>query len=123
MTGWDATGRLEALWGKVGGRDGLARLTGIQGGTLSGYNTGRLKLGQKNAERIAAALEVSLLDLDKPADPEIPAERLVLDRLATLEAADEARREELEALAQLAAGLVVRVERLEGGASQRERQS
>lgn len=63
---WDAAGLLEPLWGAVGGRDKLAKLTGIQPGTLSGYNTGRLKLGLQNAKKIAAALGVSTLELGAP---------------------------------------------------------
>jgi transcriptional regulator with XRE-family HTH domain len=64
--GWKATGLLEPLWGKVGGRDELARKTGINPATLSGVNTGRLNLGRANAERIAQVLEVSLVELGAP---------------------------------------------------------
>jgi hypothetical protein len=38
---WKATGLLEQLWGKVGGRDGLADRTGIDAGNISGYNSRR----------------------------------------------------------------------------------
>lgn len=41
-------------------------------------------------------------------------------RLEALEAADEAKRQEVEALALLVAGLVVRVERLEGAVSEKQ---
>lgn len=74
--GWYATGRLELLWGSVGGRDKLGALTGIQPGTLSGYNTGRLRLGLANAEKIAAALDCTLEDLGQPVigDRSVPAQ-------------------------------------------------
>lgn len=64
--GWDATGRLRPLWGKVGGRDRLADLTGINATVLSSYNSGKRQLGEKNAKRIAKALKVSLLELGAP---------------------------------------------------------
>jgi DNA-binding transcriptional regulator YdaS (Cro superfamily) len=105
MASWDATGLLEPLWGKVGGRDRLAALTHIQPATLSGYNTGRLKLGTRNAEKIAAALEVSLADLGAPeaAAADDPTSRPLLDRLQALEAALEQQREDsARALAALA---------------------
>lgn len=68
--GWDATGRLEALWHRVGGRDKLAGITGISPTTLSGYNTGKKPLGMKNAPRIAEALGVTVYDLGAP--PAVP---------------------------------------------------
>jgi transcriptional regulator with XRE-family HTH domain len=61
--GWSAKGLLEPLWQRVGGRDELARLTGISGSTLSGYNSGKRPLGMANAHKIAAVLGVSLYDL------------------------------------------------------------
>lgn len=86
--GWDATGLLEPLWGRVGGRDRLAALTGIQAPTLSGYNTGRLPLGLRNAEKVASALGVTVFDLGAPtAEAEGPAAQSVLDRLEEAEAA------------------------------------
>lgn len=114
--GWNATGLLGALWGKVGGRDKLADLTGIQRSTLSGYNTGRLPLGRKNAEKIAAALDVSVLELGAPGPPDARS----LPFRARLEQAEaeaaEARRETQD-LAQLVAELTVRVEHLEAHGS------
>lgn len=86
MSGWDATGRLEAFWGKVGGRDKLADVTGIQRSTLSGYNTGRLPLGMKNAERIAAALNVTVFDLGAPTAQQAAARSVaVVDRVTAVE--------------------------------------
>jgi len=83
--GWDAKGLLKPLWGRVGGRDGLARLTGITGETLSGYNTGRLPLGRKNAERIADALSISVAELGAPA-PYVAEDELTLhERVSLLE--------------------------------------
>lgn len=64
--GWDAKERLKPLWGKVGGRDGLAALTGITGQTLSAYNSGSRPLGIVNGRRIADALGVSVLELGAP---------------------------------------------------------
>jgi len=93
--GWNAKGLLEPLWGKVGGRDELAKLTGIQRGTLSGYNTGRLKLGLKNGPRIAEALKVTLYDLGAPEEADnSPQAQTIRDQLANLIR----RHEELEAL-------------------------
>jgi transcriptional regulator with XRE-family HTH domain len=84
-TSWDATGRLAPIWKKVGGRDKLADRTGIQAPTLSGYNTGRLPLGERNARKIAAALEVSLLELGAPeATADDPASLTLVDRLTEL---------------------------------------
>lgn len=110
---WKATGLLSTHWGKVGGRDALARLTGIQGTSLSGYNTGRLNLGEKNARKIADALDLTLLDLGAPveADPETG-----LSILRRLEAVEEDFREGL--LIQTAVNaevrdLLSRVQRLE----------
>ena len=64
--GWEARGLLKPLWGRVGGRDRLAELTGIQPSTISGYNAGRLPLGMANARKIAAALGVTVADLGAP---------------------------------------------------------
>jgi DNA-binding transcriptional regulator YdaS (Cro superfamily) len=64
--GWDAAGTLAPLWHRVGGRDGLAALTGIGGTTLSSYNSGRRQLGMTNAQKIAAALDVTVEDLGAP---------------------------------------------------------
>lgn len=65
---YDLTGRLQPLWARVGGRDELARLTGISGPTLSAYNTGRQRARARNIERIAAAVGVTVGDLVTPAD-------------------------------------------------------
>lgn len=87
MLSWTATGRLIEHWGKVGGRDGLARATGIEPTTLSSYNTGKRKLGLRNAERIAAALDVTVFDLGAPTVEDIAEQSVaVLDRLAAVEA-------------------------------------
>lgn len=97
--GWDASGLLEGLWGRIGGRDRLAELTGIQPGTLSGYNTGRLPLGLANARKIAAALEVSVLDLGAPEEAAVTRrDRRVIDRLREVEAALQALGPDLAAL-------------------------
>lgn len=67
--GWDTSEWLPkvlALRGRT--QEQLADATGIDRGTINGYCTGRLTLGTKNAERIAAALDVSLLDLGAPAE-------------------------------------------------------
>lgn len=69
--GWDATGRLALYWKAVGGRDGLAEAAGLQKSTVSGYNSGRLQLGMRNAERIALALGVTVFDLGAPTREEV----------------------------------------------------
>lgn len=85
--GWYATGLLLPLWTRVGGRDRLAELTGITGATLSGYNTGRLRLGEKNAQKIADALEITLADLGCPddADGDLPPRELLAQVLSRME--------------------------------------
>lgn len=109
---WSAKGLLKPLWGRVGGRDGLAALTGIPGPDLSGINTGRLNLGQERAERIAQVLSVSLTDLGAPGDDSIVSRlERIEDRLppADLETqiADQLRKQAglLATLSELAAGL------------------
>lgn len=86
MVSWDATGRLAALWGRVGGRDNLADLTGIAPTTLSGYNQGRRKLGLRNGERIADALQVTIFDLGAPTTAQAAEQAAtLLDRVEVLE--------------------------------------
>lgn len=121
MASWYATGLLEPLWGAVGGRDRLAAVTGIQPGTLSGYNTGRLKLGLRNAKRLAAALGVSVFDLGAPEAEADAADHTILGRLAELEAWRTAADLERADLARLVDGLVARVDRLEDLESKRRR--
>src|SRR5262249_7593431 len=79
---WSARGLLSPLWGRVGGRDGLAERTGIHGPTLSGYNTGRQRMGEDAGRRIAAALGVTLEELGAPPDPAHPS--LIMAELAAL---------------------------------------
>jgi transcriptional regulator with XRE-family HTH domain len=66
--GWNAQGLIEPLWRRLKPplRETLAEMTGIQPGTLSGYNTGRLPLGMPNAQKIASALGISVYDLGAP---------------------------------------------------------
>lgn len=59
-------GLLGDLWQKVGGRDQLAAITGIRGSELSRYNSGKQRLGIRNAQRIADALDVTLAELGRP---------------------------------------------------------
>lgn len=85
--GWEATGLLKPLWARVGGRDALAELAGISPpGTLSAYNSGKRPLGIVNARKIAAALDISLLELGAPEEVLDPKDQGVLARLASLEA-------------------------------------
>jgi len=84
--GWDAKGLLAPVWARVGGRDALAALAGVQPGTLSGYNTGRLRLGMENARKIAVALGVSVLELGAPEEEADAAGQSLVDRQAALEA-------------------------------------
>lgn len=119
--GWKATGLLEAVWARIGGRDELARLTGIQAGTLSGYNTGRLRLGIANARRIADAIPgVTVFDLGAPEEAAATREeRRVIDRLRELEEALDLLGPNLERLA----GLPERVTALEQPAPPRSEQA
>jgi transcriptional regulator with XRE-family HTH domain len=113
--GWDAKGMLQPLWGRVGGRDGLAAATGIQPSTLSGINSGRLRLGYKNGRRIAEALDVSLLDLGAPLDQADDRASLSLRRnLQLLAEANDAYRATLAKLTQ-------RIDALEHGREARGR--
>lgn len=92
--GWYATGLLEPLWAKVGGRDELGRLAGVGGTTLSGYNGGTKRLGMKNAVKIARALGVTVADLGGPVDAADPENRVPIpDRLALVENENDALRE------------------------------
>lgn len=87
--GWKATGLLKPLWGKAGGRDGLARKAGMQPATISGYNTGRLNMTLQAARRIALALDVTIYDLGAPVDAETSSSPLLAELAeirATLEA-------------------------------------
>jgi transcriptional regulator with XRE-family HTH domain len=112
--GWDASGRLSALWGRVGGRDRLAELTGIRPETLSSYNSGGRPLGYANAEKIAAALDVSLVELGAPVTEANGHAVPLLDLLARVSGAGEKTREALERLTQ-------RVEALERAGESRRR--
>lgn len=92
-TGWVAAGLIEKAWKAAGlSRDKLADRTGIDPGALSGYNTGRLNLGPKNARVIAEATGVTLADLGAPEGVvgEDPGSRLLHHRLAEVEEALEA---------------------------------
>ena len=77
---YDLKDRLQPLWGRVGGRDELARLTGISGSTLSAYNTGRQHPRLANVQRIADALGVDVLDL--VGEPE-PSDMALLTQIVT----------------------------------------
>lgn len=83
--GWSAQGLLEPLWKEIGGRDELARRTGILGQTLSGYNTGKRPLGLINGRKIASALGVSLAELGGPLEGDDPRSQMVGSRLERLE--------------------------------------
>ena len=61
----------------------LERATGIGHSTMSGYWSGRLRLGDKNARKIAAALEVSISELGL-VDPETPTDPLIAQAAALL---------------------------------------
>lgn len=84
--GWDAAGLLQPLWGRVGGRERLAELTGIHTSTLSGLNSGRLNLGRDNALKLAAALGVSLAELGAPEGEDDARGQTLRDRLEELAA-------------------------------------
>ena len=66
--GWDASAYLEGLVGDgtEWTHERLAKATGIQQSTISGYVGGSKNLGIANATRIAAALGVTVADLGAP---------------------------------------------------------
>jgi len=110
--GWNAKGLLKPLWSRLEGkRDELARMTGIGGGVLSAYNSGKRPLGIANARRIAAALGVTVEELGGPAEPGV--ELALADRLRALEAAQIAAEVERTRVAEHLAGLEARVAGLE----------
>jgi transcriptional regulator with XRE-family HTH domain len=82
--GWNAKGRLTPLYKRFRRRDDLAEITGIDTGTLSGYNSGKRNLGMGNALRIADATGVTLADLGAPTDvqEEDRVRRIVREELA-----------------------------------------
>ena len=73
----------------------LAEATGIRRTDINAICKGRTSVGPDRLQRIAGALEVSLLDLDVGDPAELAARSAVLrDRVAVLESAlDEVRRE------------------------------
>lgn len=103
--GWKAAGLLQPLWGSVGGRERLAEITGINTSTLSGINTGRLNLGPGNARKIAAALEVSVLELGAPIEAADEAGQTLLDRLLELAATVDDQQTTIDLLEKRMAGL------------------
>lgn len=120
--GWKATGRLKPLWGKVGGRDGLAAATKINGQTLSAYNSGSRPLGIVNARRIAEALGVSVLDLGGPVEDSDEAGKSVLALLEELSAKVDAQGKSMTmALKALTAGIRRLERRLEAEAPRANR--
>jgi transcriptional regulator with XRE-family HTH domain len=82
--GWNASGLLQPLWGRVGGREELARITGVHTSTLSGVNSGRLNLGRENATKLAVALGVSLAELGAPEGEDDARGQTLRDRLEEL---------------------------------------
>jgi transcriptional regulator with XRE-family HTH domain len=97
--GWDAKDRLKPLWQRCDWtRDDLAAATGITPQTLSAYNTGNRPLGMRNARRIAAALEVSVLDLGAPNEDADDLGRTLQEELAALIDELEEIRSRLDAL-------------------------
>jgi transcriptional regulator with XRE-family HTH domain len=66
-------------------QDELATATGIDRGTVNGYCTGRLDLGPKNAAKIAAVLDISVLELGAPEEAADAPGQTLLARLGTLE--------------------------------------
>jgi hypothetical protein len=83
---WSAKGLLKPLWGRVGGRDALARRSGVPAPNLSGYNTGRLRMGLDAGRRIASVLDVTIYDLGAPTDAEAEGSPLMAE-LAEIRAA------------------------------------
>lgn len=105
--GWSAKGLLQPLWVEYpGGRDGLAEKLGMDGGTLSSLNTGKINLGPKRGRRLAEELGVSLVELGSPGEGEDERGRAIARRLAEAEAA-------LNVLAPLVERLEARVAVLE----------
>lgn len=84
--GWDASRYLPALLAARGmTQEQLGLAAGIDRGQINGYCTGRIDLGIKNARRIAAVLEVSLLELGGTAEEDDARAMTILDRLAEVE--------------------------------------
>lgn len=84
--GWKAKGLLRPYWLTYdGGRDALARAVGTSPTVLSSINSGRRNLGFDLGPRLAAELDISLVELGGPDDGSARS-RTTLDRLATLEA-------------------------------------
>jgi hypothetical protein len=63
--GWKATGLLKPLWMKLDppGAETLTALSGVPTKALYSYNSGKKNIGMVNAEKIAAALDLSIYDL------------------------------------------------------------
>jgi transcriptional regulator with XRE-family HTH domain len=117
VTGWYVSEILPQLLADRGWtQEQLGDATGIARTDINLLCNGKKRLGLARARRIAAALDVTLLELGVPtaSDPESNHLRA---RLATLEARAEELNAENERLDQLVVELSVRVEALEGGAA------
>jgi transcriptional regulator with XRE-family HTH domain len=114
--GWDVSPLLDDLLERRGWtQERLAEVTGIGRETVNGYATGRLRIGLKNAERIAAALGVTVLELGAPEAAAGEEGLTVLQRLEEAEA-------ELARVGPVLTAIVDRLEALErraGGAARR----
>lgn len=84
--GWDATGKLEPLWRRYpGGQEALAHAAGSNRTSLSAINKGTRKLGIGLATRLAAALNVSVLELGAPLTAGDAKGELLVERLHQME--------------------------------------
>lgn len=109
--GWNAKGLLAPLWRNYpGGRDGLAAAAGTHPPTLSAVNSGNRNLGWHLARRLAAELDVSVLELGAPTEDE-PEPRDMYGLLERLIADEERSR---AALAEALASIDARLSQIEG---------
>ena len=95
--GWYATGLLEPLWKQFpGGQEALAKAASSNRTSLSAINQGHRRLGPGLASRLAAVLQVSVLELGAPVEA---ADAQGLTLLQRLEAQDALLAEAIESAA------------------------
>lgn len=87
MRSWNAKGLVELAWKRLDDprRDELARITGIEPGNLSSYNSGKRPLTIRQARKIAAASGMNIVELGAPEDLADDEGSQILDRLRVLE--------------------------------------
>lgn len=66
--GWSAAGLIRPLYGKHGGREGLAKKVGASPATLSAIQNGRQNLGEGLARKLVAKTDATMATLGAPLD-------------------------------------------------------